>query len=182
MFLTFARNDEQRILNRSQFWMQINFSEALHDIQSVRLDKLIAMITVLYTMTMISKINKNCWFNCNSRVLTVPPCESYQTRFFYGNSSRGSGYRMMAMGQLLFGVLADWRLLIGVGALVETKVKGGRRRTRRRSSCECESKITVTELEGIISSNILTATNPYRIAIAACWYQNISSDLPQQQI
>ena len=44
------------ILNRAQFWIQINFSETLQDIQSVGLDKLIATITVEYTKTVISKL------------------------------------------------------------------------------------------------------------------------------
>ena len=38
------------ILNRAQFWIQINFSE------TVGLDKLIATITVEYTKTVISKL------------------------------------------------------------------------------------------------------------------------------
>ena len=47
MFLTFGNSG---VLNRSQFWILINFSKRLQDIQLVGLDKLIvAMITVAYT-------------------------------------------------------------------------------------------------------------------------------------
>ena len=47
MFLTFGNSG---VLNRSQFWILINFSKRLQDIQLVGLDKLIvAMITMTYT-------------------------------------------------------------------------------------------------------------------------------------
>ena len=47
MFLTFGNSG---VLNRSQFWILINFSKRLQDIQLVGLDKLIvAKITVAYT-------------------------------------------------------------------------------------------------------------------------------------
>ena len=52
MFLTFGRSG---ILNRSQFWIHINFSETLQDIQSVGLNNLIMMISVTYTKIMISE-------------------------------------------------------------------------------------------------------------------------------
>ena len=39
----------------SQFWIHNNFSETVQDIQSAGLDNLIAMITVAYSKTTISK-------------------------------------------------------------------------------------------------------------------------------
>ena len=72
-------------MNRSQFWTQINISETLQDIQSVGLDKLIAVITMAYTKTMISKVNGLCWSN------KTLPCSSL----------RGSGYRMACVRRYL---------------------------------------------------------------------------------
>ena len=96
-----GRTIKSGILNRSQFWItdtSISVKRYMLYGQSVS-DKLIGIITVSYTKIMTSKINRPCWLKyCQPGFLSVPaPGQSYHTKRLYGKSSRGSGYRVIAM-------------------------------------------------------------------------------------
>ena len=70
-------------------------------------------------------------------------------------------------GSVKIGMLADWPLLIGVGKLVETKVKGGRRRRRKKIDVPCVSRNWV----GVLVTEELSwpATSVFPLRTAACY-------------
>ena len=84
--------------------------ETLQDMLSAGLDKLITMITVAFTKSTISKINRFCWLNYEPRVLSLPEPPGNHTK---QDPSMLTLRRVRilndghALGQLLFGVLTD---------------------------------------------------------------------------
>ena len=162
------------ILNRSLFRIQINFSEMLQEIQSVEKKKKIDSDDYRGIYQDYDIENKRlCWLNL-PRVLSVPliPNQTLWWKFFVGARTSNDGH---ALGQLFWS--SSWLTYVGVGALLQTKVKGGRRKRRwRKIDVPCASwnwvALLVTEEASWPLLEVRTAVW-YSTTLRAAWEKGI---------